>query len=110
MSTVTYAYPVSGNTAPTAVQAFNSNMLTANVVMVDADTTAVLTHNWNLSTAQLANLWPTIQYYAGVAGTVVPILSFALTNSVSVTMTKVSASGSNGTYVVILMRPHSLIT
>lgn len=110
MATVTYAYPVAGSVAPTAAQAFNSNMLTATIVANDADTTAVVTHNWGLSTAQLNNLWPTLQWYTSVASTVLPIISWALTNSVSVTMTKVSASGSNGTYVVILMRPQSMIT
>lgn len=110
MATVTFAYPVVGTVAPTAAQAFNANMLTATIVANDADTTAVVTHNWGLTTAQQNNLWPTIQWYTQLASTVVPIISWAITNSVAVTMTKVSASGSNGTYVVILMRPQSSIT
>ncbi len=84
-------------------------MLTAQVITNDADTTAVITHNWQLTTAQLNNLWPTIQWYLAVAGTANPILSFALTNSIAVTMTKNSSVGTGGTYTVILMRPFSEI-
>jgi len=111
MSTVTYAYPVAGTVPPTAAQAFYANMLTAQINTSDADTTAVITHNWGLTTAQLNNLWPTIQLYLNTnGGTALPIITWALTNSVSVTMTKVSASGSGGTYTVVMLRPLSQIT
>ena len=61
MPTTTYSYPVSGTVAPTILQALGCNMLTAQVNMVDADSTgAVITHNWQLSTAQLSNQWPVV--------------------------------------------------
>lgn len=109
MSTVTYAYPVSGTVAPTIAQALGCNSLTCQVQCSDADTTAVITHNWQLTTAQLNSLFPFIGWYenAGGAGTALAQLSFALTNSVSVTVTKASATGSGGTYTVILQRPFS---
>lgn len=110
MSTVNFKYPVTTATGPTVAQAMNCNMVVAEVVCTDADTTAVITHNWQTSTANLAFFFPIIQYYIGTAGTANPILSFALTNSLIVTMTKVSAAGSGGTYVVVLQRPMSMIT
>jgi hypothetical protein len=86
-------------------------MLTAQVNFGDTDTIATITHNWQLSTAQLANLWPTIKSYLNTnGGTLLPILTWALTNSVAVTITKVSATGSGGTTTVVLERPHSIIT
>jgi hypothetical protein len=110
MSTVTYAYPVSGTVAPAIAQALGCNMLTCQIQTSDADTTATITHNWQLTTAQLNNLWPTIKAYISSAGTASPLLSWALTNSVSVTMTKVSSVGTGGTIVLILERPFSAIT
>jgi hypothetical protein len=115
MPTTVYSYPVSGTVAPTILQALGCNMLTAQAVFVDADATgsggAVITHNWQLSTAQLANLWPTVQWYSSPGGTLAPVIAVALTNSIAVTVTKTSpAVGSGGTYTVILLRPMSEIT
>lgn len=110
MSTVTYAYPVAGTVAPTILQALGCNMLTAQVVTNDADTTAVFTHNWQLSTAQLNNLWPLVSYTLNAPGTAAPLLSFALTNSIAVTMTKNSLVGTGGTFTVVLLRPFSSMT
>ena len=110
MSTVTYAHPVAGASAPTAAKAARFNLLTATVNMADGDTTATITHNWRLSTAKLAKLFPLVTVYAAVAGTAAAILSVALTDSLTVTLTKVSAAGSGGTFVVILQRPHTIVS
>lgn len=106
---VTYAYPVAGTTAPTVAQALSANAVTATVAMLDADTTATITHNWQLSVAQLANLFPLVSYYVSSKGTAMPILQVALTNSVSVTLTKTTDAGGGGTYTFALLRPHSII-
>lgn len=109
--TVTYAYPVAGTVPPTATQAFNSNMLTCQVNALDADTAITITHNWGLSAAQIANLWPTIKTYLNTSGgTAAPLLTYSIASSVAVVITKVSASGTGGTYTVVLERPHSMIT
>lgn len=110
VATVTYNFPVAGATAPTVAQAAGCNSLTCQVNMADADTTGTITHNWQLTTAQLANLWPLISVRGQDSGTGSPVLSFALTNSVAVTVTKQTNAGSGGTYVVTLLRPHSMIT
>lgn len=106
---VVYTYPVAGTTPPTVAQAAAVNSLSCQIAMLDEDTAALITHNWQLTSAQLANLWPWLRWYLSTAGTAIPILSFALTNSVLVTITKVSAAGSGGSYNFILERPHSIV-
>jgi len=109
-STVTYAHPVSGTTAPTAAQAARANSLTAQVNFADGDTVATVTHNWQLSAANLAKQYPFVQWYWQTAGTAVCTLQVALTNSVAVTVTKLStAAGTGGTLCVVLQRPYSTI-
>jgi hypothetical protein len=112
-STVTYAYPVAGATAPTAAQAAAVNMITATVYFGATETSGVVTHNWQLTTAQLANLWPVVSIYQldpPNGATLGPVFTVALTNSVAVTIKKVSGTNQDGTVVVVLMRPHSIIT
>ena len=108
-ATIIQTYPLAA-TFPTAAQAFYNNTQISRVVMADGDTTAVLTHNWMLSAAQLAAFLPLIQYYIQAldsAGVTYPILSFALTDSNTVTITKAAVTGSGGTYVVSMQRPLS---
>lgn len=112
---ITYSSPDNGvftlgsTVAPTATQATKINLLTAVINMLDADTTGTLTHNWNLSTAELAALLPLIGWYMTGPGTAFPILSFALTNSIAVTVAKTSLVGTGGTFNVTLLRPNTLI-
>lgn len=110
--TVTYAYPVAGTVAPTVAQAAAENMLTATVVIgADTDTTALVTHNWQLTTAQLANNWPiVIGPTPNVVGTAYCSIAVVLTNSVAITLNKGNVAGSAGTYLITLLRPHSIIT
>ncbi len=106
---ITYTYPVAGTVPPTVAQAMSANAVVCTVAMLDADTTGTITHNWQLSTAQLANLFPLLSYYVSSKGTALPIIQFVLTNSVSVTITKTTDAGGGGTYTVTLLRPHSII-
>jgi len=105
-STVIQTYPIAG-TFPTSAQAFYNNTQINRVVMADADTVAVLTHNWMLSTAQLAAFLPIISFYIENIGATYPPVSFALTDSNTVTMNKTATTGSGGTYVVTMARPLS---
>jgi hypothetical protein len=108
-STVTYAYPVSGTTAPTATQSAAVNSLTAQVNFGDGDTTATVTHNWGLTTAQANNQWPWVDYYWQNPGTATCTLQIALTNTNAITVTKSNTSvGTGGTICVVLQRPHSI--
>lgn len=105
---VTYQYPVIGTTAPTAIQMFELSSLTAQVSMGDTDTTGAIVHNWGLTAAQNTALQPWLSYWLQTPGTAIPILSFALSTN-SVTITKVSVTGSGGTYVVTLQRPNTIV-
>ena len=115
MATVTYTYPVTGTVPPTVAQALNENMLVATIVLADADTSVLVTHSWNTSLAQGTNLWPVPILYNQTWGTATVDIQkgVVLTNSVAVSVTKVvtsAGSGVGGTLVLVLMRPHSLIT
>lgn len=115
-STVTYTYPVAGTVAPTTAQMLNANIVIAKVNMADADTTATITTNFGNSqplpppaTTDVASLFPLISVYQLNSGTAYPLITFALTDSNTVTMTKSTAAGGGGTVVVQLMRPNTLI-
>ena len=97
-----------GTTAPTTSQAQVVNSIIAQVFMADTDTTATITHNFQLTAAQLAALYPWICWYVAQFTSsnvqVQPLLSFALGTN-TVTITKASATSSGGTYNVIVQRP-----
>jgi hypothetical protein len=96
-----------GTTAPTIVQSETVNAVVATVSFADSETTALISHNMQITAAQLAALQPYIQCYIATGPTVLPILSFALTSGNVVTVTKTSLEGSGGSLVVIIRRPYS---
>ena len=106
---ITYTNPATGTFAPTAAQVQNVNTLTAQVTMGDTDTSAPIVTNFASSAGDLAELFPDVNaYQVTPPGTLMPVLTFAL-GANTVTMTKVSATGSNGTFNVTVARPHSII-
>lgn len=113
---ITYEFASGATTTPpTATQAFNENSLAANVTFLDADTIALITHNWGMTTTQLATLQPWADFYPSAVGTatIYVQMSLALTTSVSVGLVKTTTGAGTGvgwTWVVILQRPHSMIT
>lgn len=102
------------NAAPTAAQAQQVNVMQALVGFTDTDTTWVFTHNWGLSAAQAAALFPevTINLVSGqqaVGTAVYPIIAVNVTSNPNlVTFTKVAATGSGQTVSIILHRPSSI--
>lgn len=61
--TVTYKNVGSGTTPPTAIQATRVNSVVATIAAsADADAAAVITHNLNLSAADIAAGWPTVLF------------------------------------------------
>jgi hypothetical protein len=109
VGTPTYAYPVSGTTAPTAAQAALVNVQTVQVNFADADTTGTITHNWAFSAAALARLEPLVQIYQNAGGTPSPLLIVTLATNTVVLTKQSTAAGSGGTVTVILQRPHSIL-
>jgi len=112
-SSVTYNWPTSpgASIAPTTTQTGlgGSSIVTAQLVMADADTTALITHNFLLSTTELSNGFPLVSWYPTSTGTNPSTITCALTNSVAITLTKGTAAGSGGTFNVNILRPFSAI-
>lgn len=107
----TFLVPATGTFAPTAAQVSIStlNTVVCQMVFADADTVATITHNLNISTADLAKGYPRITAYLTGAGTFPTLLSFTQTIN-SITVAKPStAAGSAGTWIAIIDRPHSFI-
>lgn len=108
--TVNYAYPTSGS-APTQTTMASLSMVTAQIVGTDGDTGVTVTHNMNLTGAQLANLWPVPVFNYTTAPTTTlanPMQITVLTNTV--TLTKVAQTGSAFTGNLAILRPNSIIT
>ena len=107
-STVTYCDPVAGSTEPTQAQASAAQSVTATVSWTDADSSAAtITHNWSLTTAQLAKLRPWVSVLIMSGMSAFPGLTWAL-NANTVVVTKASAATSSGGAInVVIQRPWS---
>lgn len=111
-ATVTYLDPLTAatTTPPTTTAASHTPAVTAQVVMADADTTATITHNFQISATQLTALRPWLRIVPLSIGTAYPALSWALnTNTVVITKGNTS-TGSGGTYEAVVERPGPLVT
>jgi hypothetical protein len=97
-----------GTVAPAA--GIVASMVTGTVNWLDADLTAIVTHNFALSTSELAQLFPlsSREIDPSNAGTIVPVVSVTKTTN-NVTYTKVSAAGSGGTFQFFLQRPNTIV-
>ncbi len=115
--TTVYCWPggASGQstTAPTAAQASAVTLQTALVAIGDAETFAQFTHNWGLPASFPSFLFPLIFYRQSDIGvgpsTQLAALTFAIANTNVVTVLKVAGLGNGGSFIVTLMRPHSLV-
>ena len=107
-ATIYYASPVIGTTAPTTVQAFVVNSISATMFMGDTDTLVTLTHNFGLSTTANTNLQPWMSVQVGQVPASATVANFGFTlGTNTVTINKVSATGSGGVFNVICQRPFS---
>lgn len=108
--TVTYTWPVQGTVPPSVATMRKHQVEIAQVNFGDADTTALVTHNWQSPLSDYGTaLFPMISWYAETVGTAgLPVVSFALTNSVAVTVTKAAGAGTGGTIVAEFWRLFSM--
>ncbi|MDD5351437.1 MAG: hypothetical protein PHQ12_14595 [Chthoniobacteraceae bacterium] len=118
--TVIYGWPVQGVTAPTAAQASRCSVQTATVVMGDTETQAAFTHNWGASNSTggwIAASFPTflfpiicarLQEGSSTSVTFMTALTYDISNTNVVFINKANGAF-GGTFVVTLLRPHSLI-
>jgi len=113
MSTINYRYPVAGVTAPTAAQVVDLSMVTAQFIMVDSDVVATIVHNMAISTANLANGFPTVHMrLTSTPSTTVAVAPFTVDviDANTVTVNKNAETGSACTGEVVIMRPNTSIT
>lgn len=97
-----------GATGPTLAQSAQVQAVVAQVTMSDTELTAAITHNLNISAAALAAQQPYVTWYISTPGTVVPLISFALTSVNVVTINKSTiTTGTGGVFTVIVRRPYS---
>jgi hypothetical protein len=96
VNTVTYEWPITGVTAPTAKQSFNHQQVSAVITGDGSATTFTVTHNWNLPAAYYtSNGWPEVEYeYLLAAGyTAAAIISSKTANAVAFTCTAFTGAG-----------------
>lgn len=111
-ATITYKSPVSGTVPPTAVQMLGLSRVVAQVVLADADTTALITHNMAIPLASTPTQHGQDKYSpiviigldATSAGTLVAPISITCgTNTLTLTKLATTA-GTNCTLVVHIER------
>jgi hypothetical protein len=120
---VTYGWPATGTVAPTVTQAMNQNSITAQVSMLNTDTVATIVHNWGAaaiavnpnSSTEIGN-WPTelfpfviVNIDSTATTTVQPLFQVSVADTNQVVITKNTTVGTQGTFDVVLIRPHSYI-
>ena len=103
--TVTYKTPTTSQ--PTAAQMQKLSKLTCSVALADGAASQAIVHNWGLTSPELADLYPIVNYYATTAGTGWPGVSFSFPDGNTVVLNKNTNAGSGATWTVVLDRPHT---
>jgi hypothetical protein len=100
-----YSFPTTGTVPPTVLQAALVNVQTVQVgFSADADTTATVTYNWAAASPTNTGVIVPFGYAQQISGTSPVSVSLTFTSSVVATLTKLSAAGSVGSWLVVLMR------
>ena len=98
-----------GTTPPTQAQSFGRNIVSALLNFTDTDTTFTLTHNMNLTAAQLACLFPLVEIGTSgsvqAVGTAVAPVFTVVKAANTITVTKLQATGSGQTIQIDIRRP-----
>jgi hypothetical protein len=114
--TVTYflggSVQIQSTTVPTAAQSILVPKMAVQVNWALADVQALITHNWGLAASGPSFFDPEVigpLFILGPlgAGTSVPLYTFDWTNTNVLKVNKNGIAGSEGTFVLVLRRPHS---
>lgn len=107
LNTVAYEYPVAGATAPTLAQSSRVNAVSAVITGDGAGTTFTVTHNLNISTADLAKGFPYVdtEVLLAAGNTAAAIVTTKTANTVVFTCTAFTGAGLR----VRVQRPNSLV-
>jgi hypothetical protein len=94
-NTVTYETPVTGVTAPTAAQARTHQQVSAVITGDGAATSFTVTHNWGLSTADLAAGWAEVEleYLLAAGYTAAALITSKTANTVVFSCTAFTGAG-----------------
>jgi len=112
--TVTYTYPVAGATAPTAAEMLNANTVRAGIIATaDGDVAATVTHNMNISVADLAAGQPEVILTPTLSQALTALSGWTVTTKTTnaITLTKLGSTGSGNAgnqLDVVIRRPHSI--
>ena len=108
INTVTYETPVAGVTAPTAGQSRPHQTVGATITGDGAATTFTVTHNWNISAANLAKGFPFVDTEVLLAAgyTAAVLVTTKSANAVVFTCTAFTGAGVR----VRIQRPFSMLT
>ena len=98
-----------GSTAPTTAQSSAINLVSVLLNFTDTDTVFTLTHDMNLSAAELAALFPLVSWITtgsvqALGTAVAPVLAFTKAAN-TITVTKLQATGSGQTVQIDIRRP-----
>jgi hypothetical protein len=124
MSTLSYLFPVTASTPPSQAVMANHSLFVADVFLDDGDTTVLVTHNMQISSADIARGFPLLRTAVSTAasalvplilspvpisgfGNITPLTAAVATNSV--TLVKDAGGGTGGTIRLVMERPYSQI-
>lgn len=107
LNTITYETPVAGTTAPTATQSRTHQTVSAVITGDGATATFTVTHNWNLSAADLAAGYPNVglEYLLAAGYTAASVITSKSANAVAFSCTAFTGAGLR----VRLSRPWSAL-
>lgn len=107
---VTFLYPIAGLTAPTATQSYGHNQVSADINKgASGDTDVTITHNMNISVADLAAGFPEVVLEPTLASFYTALYFVASRTTNTVVLTGATGGGTTGANVrVRIRRPNSI--
>jgi hypothetical protein len=105
--TINWTWPATGTTGPTAAQVGNQDSVKATVTTDGAATTFTLTHNLNISAADIANGFPDIGIEPYGATGIPATLLLLITAPVTANAVVFTCAAVVGTFRVKISRPYS---
>jgi hypothetical protein len=106
--TINWLWPATGATGPTAAQVANQDSVAVDITTDGTATTTTLTHNLNISPADIANGFPHIIIESNSASGIPATLLIIITRPVTANAVILTYAAVVGTFRVKILRPHSI--
>jgi hypothetical protein len=107
-NTINWLWPATGAAGPTAAQVQNQDSVTVDVTTDGVTTTQTLTHNLNISAADIANGFPHILIEPNSATGIPATLLILITRPVTANAVVLTYAAVAATFRVSIFRPHTL--